>query len=271
MSTLTAQITFYDCPQEGSVPYHLYIPPGFRKDLRPLVTVHGISRNALEHAQAYVPFAARSGRMVIAPLFSKADWPRYQRVVSRDYKADEALFMVLEDVSKRSGAVIDKIDLFGFSGGSQFAHRFAMFHPERIERLALAAAGWYTFPTEDIRFPYGFSQESKSGQRIAAGIDHFLNIPTLVFIGTRDTKRDASLRKTEIVDENQGSSRVERAIRWVQAMRQEARKRGLPAQVKLEKLEDCGHNFGACVAKADLAERVGEWFGMMETAHTNEL
>ena len=253
------EIVFRAPASRDAVPYYLYVPKRLRGDRRPLVAVHGISRNALRQARIFAPLAERSGRLLVAPLFSTVQCRRYQKVVVDDCRADSALMATLNDVAERSGVGTGRIDLFGFSGGSQFAHRFAMLYPDRVGRLALASAGWYTFPTPDDPFPYGIAGGSAEGRRIASSLDRFLRIPKLVLVGERDVERDAGLRKGARVDTRQGRSRVERAQRWAEAVRQAAQARRVPATVAFRILPGCGHDFAECAARAGLAERVVTW------------
>ena len=196
----------------------------------------------------------------MAPLFRTNDWPYYQRVRSNQRRADEALIAVLDDLSARTGVPVDQVDMFGFSGGSQFAHRFAMLHPDRVAGLALASAGWYTFPSERDPFPYGIAPAGRVAQQIVDMLHEFLRIPTLVTVGAEDTERDAALRKERVVDLRQGLTRVERGSRWVSALRNQAIRRGIPATVEFRTVAGCGHSFDDCVAKGGLADQVVDWF-----------
>lgn len=245
----------------GALPFYLYLPPGVRQGERPMVSVHGISRNALEHAEALRPVAAAQARPLIAPLFSRTEHPRYQRLARDGHRADRALLATLADLETRLGTAVERIDLFGFSGGSQFGHRFAMLHPQRVGRLVLAAAGWYTFPVMEDAYPYGLGGRSDMGAAMATSLDRFLEIPTLVLVGERDKKRDESLRQKAIVDKRQGLDRIERGQSWTAAIAATATARGLVPRVAMETLPLCGHGFATCVRRGGMPERVGRWFG----------
>mgnify|MGYP002640863476 FL=1 len=61
--------------------YLLYVPKKSSVANMPIfVTVHGISRNAREHAKRFAPFAERYGVILIAPVFSQKRFPDYQRL-----------------------------------------------------------------------------------------------------------------------------------------------------------------------------------------------
>ena len=245
---------------EEGVPYYLYVPAERDPAAPPLVTVHGISRGADEHLAAFTPWAERSGRVLIAPLFSEEQCRRYQKVILDRCQADRALFATLREVAEETGVQVERFDLFGFSGGAQFAHRFALLHPERVGRLAVASAGWYSMPDFEEAFPYGLAQGRSSGRRFQAKLEAFLGIPILVLVGAQDTARDSGLRKTRRVDRRQGRNRVERAVVWAEALRAAAIRAEVPAQIALQVMPGCGHSFEDCVREGELTREVMAWF-----------
>ncbi len=241
------------------VPYFLYVPARPRADAMPLVSVHGISRNAPEHAAAFGPLAEATGKVVIAPRFSPRGCRRYQRVLE-DCRSDKALLTTLDGAAADIGVAVDRFDLFGFSGGSQFAHRFAMLHPERVNRLALASAGWYTLPTRHYPFPVAAAPDSPRGARLQATLAGFLAIPTLVMVGEHDTVRDRTLRRSHLLDRRQGLTRVERAAHFARTFRQAADDAGIAADLRFRTLPGCGHSFTECVDKGGMATLLLDWF-----------
>ena len=53
-------------------------------------------------------------------------------------------YVSLADWQECTGIDTRRINLFGFSGGAQFAHRYAMAHPGSVNALVLTAPGWFT-------------------------------------------------------------------------------------------------------------------------------
>ena len=220
-----------------------------------VVAVHGISRNQQEHARAFTAACINAGVALVVPRFSNSGYRGYQRLRpgKRGLSSDQALLAVLEDLQQRVEVpAFGDLRIFGFSGGAQFAHRFALKHPGRVGRLALASAGFYTFPNADVRYPYGLATRAKFGRLDPRG---FL-VPTKVFVGDRDTERDDDLRVGALVDRLQGRNRFERARRYVLAIRSLAGNAGLPPQCSLELLAGCDHEFGICVDRGKLVDRV---------------
>ena len=58
---------------------------------------------------------------------------------------------MLEQVKRETGVHTDKILIFGFSAGVHFAHRFALWKPERVKAFVAYSAAWWSEPTEALR------------------------------------------------------------------------------------------------------------------------
>ncbi|WP_207064017.1 alpha/beta fold hydrolase [Motiliproteus sp. SC1-56] len=243
--------------------YYLYCPPTIDASTRILVSVHGISRNARAHAEAFAAMAARLNWVVMAPLFGREQFPDYQWLGlghrGSGVRADQALNTLLADLTQRTGVDSRQFYLFGFSGGAQFAQRYALLHPERIHRLALASAGFYTFPDFSAPYPRGLAAKRRQPQPLWL-LEAALCVPTAVFVGERDCRRDRALRKGPRVDAQQGAHRVQRAERWVQAMAQALSRRDLETPLVLKKLAGCRHQFDQCVSKGSLNLEVMGFF-----------
>lgn len=227
----------------------LAIPSNLSPNAAPLVAVHGIRRGAKQQAELLAPQAALQGRPVIAPLFDIKIWPRYQQVI-RGKRADLALLQLLNELRLAGIWQTHKFELSGYSGGAQFAHRFAMLYPQLVARLTISSAGWYTFPDEAV-FPYGMAprpgRNNDWGPRLAAGLDQFLQMPVAVCVGSEDCVSDPNTRHGPEIDRQQGEDRLTRAKRWTGAMRQVAAGKGIPAEIALSVLPGCGHDFEQCV------------------------
>lgn len=225
-------------------------PANADPSLPPLVAVHGVRRGAQAQAEALVRFAAMSGRTVIAPHFSERQWPRYQQVV-RKGRADVALLNLLQEIEMAGICPTNRFALTGYSGGAQFAHRFAMLYPHRVARLGLMSAGWYTFP-DPAPFPLGLAAPSKPLKgwrpRLLKDIRAFLRTPIRVIVGELDDVVDETTRSGPGIDRRQGRTRRERAKRWVAAIRLAAADAGETADISLTELPECGHDFIACVS-----------------------
>ncbi len=220
-----------------------------------LVAIHGISRNAAEVAARFADHPAFRDINVVAPLFERERFGKYQLLQARKahkFASDRALFELLRRLETSAKIATEKLLLFGFSGGAQMAHRLAMLHPRRIDRLCVASAGWYLLPDPETPYPYGLG----GGCPVAVSGDDFLDVPMTVLVGSRDTRIDASVRQDPLIVDRQGTNRLRRARVWVKLMNERAAARGKAPNATLQTLEHGSHDFGQCVREAGLLENV---------------
>ena len=237
--------------------YYLYIPKTAGKRPPLLVSVHGVSRNARQHAELLAPMAERYGVVLLAPLFSKKRFPDYQRLgrVGRGPRADLALDRIIGDVLNLTEVDTSRLYLFGYSGGGQFAHRYAMAHPERVAGVVIGAAGWYTLPQDDKSFPHGVGL-CRDLPSLRFDTARFLRIPMTVVIGDQDTDRDPELNQSLKVDRLQGRNRLERALTWVKTMNLVASSHGLPGHYRLEVIPGVSHSFAQGVSHGAMHRKI---------------
>jgi len=238
--------------------YHLLLPRERHPQDRVLVSVHGVSRNAEEHIELLRPLAERYGVLLVAPVFAADRFRDFQRLgrKGRGPRADLALIRVLNELNISTGWDTSKIDMFGFSGGAQFAHRFALAHPQRVRRLALGAAGWYTMPDDTVPYPYG-TGEVPGLDAVRLNAVAAARLPTLLLVGERDDRDDdEELNRSQIVCGSQGGNRLRRAHSWARAMNSFAAGRGELEQVSLVTLPGVAHSFRDAVIEGGLAAHV---------------
>lgn len=171
--------------------YYLYVPPSYdgSRAFRLMVSVHGTSRRARLFARHFVQFANDYDYVVLAPLFGRTVEPDedYQRLgVGTNQRADLDLLDIVNEVAARYRLDTDQFDLFGFSGGGQFAHRFLYIHPERLRSVVAAAPGTITPPTDEEPWPAGIASLAE-----LAGVSFDLaaiqRCRVMLIIGTDDT------------------------------------------------------------------------------------
>lgn len=237
--------------------YFVYLPTQGQRNNRVFLSVHGISRNAEQHLEGFAAQAERYGAVMLAPHFPKSSFPTYQRLGSTAHqeRADLAFDQMLQDAAAWLGITITPLHIFGFSGGGQFTHRYAMFYPKRVSRMVLGAPGWYTFPDPDHHYPIGL-RSSEEWPRLKFSPARFLQIPTLVLVGEADDIRDEDLNKTRRIDAFQGLNRIERGERWINSMRALARAFNVPADLRFETLPNANHAYESYLAQPPFAEQV---------------
>ncbi|HEY7690131.1 MAG TPA: PHB depolymerase family esterase [Dongiaceae bacterium] len=228
--------------------YFVYAPRGLRPDSPLLVSVHGISRNARDHVEAFTRMADRYDAMILAPVFTDYRYGDYQRLGrrGRGSRADLALQRLASHVIFEWGLASAKFYLYGHSGGAQFAHRYAMAYPQDVAAVGVSAAGWYTLPDPDLPYPYGIGPTSDS-YGLTLDPAEFLQVPACVFVGEDDRSRDGAFNRSDKLDSSQGRNRIERAANWVEAMNRAAAGYGYKTRYTLHVLPDADHDFDELV------------------------
>ena len=243
---------------EGGPAYLLYIPRKGGENAPVFVTVHGISRDAIEQAYMYADLAERYGVVMIAPYFSEPPFSDYQFMGrnGRGQRADLALDKIADEVGKLTHANVDKLYLFGYSGGGQCVHRYTLAHPGRVAKVAIGAAGWYTFPDPDLPYPYGLKVSRKDLSGVVFDPGKFLQVPTRVFVGAEDVKQDPALNKSLRIVRQQGETRVERAQNWIVAMKKAADSLGVQTPYSVELLPGAGHSYSQSMQIGGMGPKV---------------
>lgn len=218
--------------------FYLYVPQAVLDnpaDARILVTVHGHNgrldsydgeRIVRRTGLRWAGLAEQNGWVVLSPQFDANRFGNdYQRLnLGGELRADRRLHELVMLVGELlPGIRTERLLLFGFSGGAQFVHRYAMLHPARVERAVAAGAGWYSFPDPDLPYPLGVGDGSlPSGLGFDA--EAFAAVPLLLLVGEDDGTQGSFTRATtrngqryDLV-ELQGATRAERAQNWVDAI-----------------------------------------------------
>lgn len=248
--TSGAKSFFIPAKDKGCVDCVARVPENLNSDAEVLVAVHGISRSPFQQIAMFSDMAEKRGAVLVAPLFDKKKWQGYQRLFCRrkSRRADLALIKTLNSVYELLGIKERKILLYGYSGGGQFAHRFAFVHPERVQAVALGASGWYTMPDVSISFPFGLGISVRKNDQISIDAHCLAGVRYFVAVGDRDILLDRALNKKKEISARQGKNRVERAQSWVEAMKEHIESCRAGGSVQLSILEGVAHSFRQCMS-----------------------
>jgi len=116
---------------------------------RLVVAVHGSSRGVTALRDAFAAHAERHRWVVLAPLFpvgvrGDGEADGYKNLIEGDIRYDTLLLAMADEIGEVLGARFERFGLFGFSGGGQFAHRFAYLHAARLWGAVIGAPGAIT-------------------------------------------------------------------------------------------------------------------------------
>ena len=259
-------------PEPGSIAS--FVPSG---PVRVLVLAHGFpwadgsqSDSFLaEYAQAAVErwtaFAEAHHAIVIAPAFGGSEFGGYRALFGRRIDADEFVNAVVDQVAgEHVPSFNGRFTLHGHSAGAQFAARYLVTHPERLEEVILSAPGAYPFPDPALPWPAGMAavvRDQLSGSRAdgkapdqAAGavfiprpagwLEASSEVCVSVLVGSRDTDPQSP------EPGQRGSTRIERATAWVISMHRHAEASDRTPTIRLVQAEGLDHDEAAMAIPA---------------------
>jgi poly(3-hydroxybutyrate) depolymerase len=241
--------------------YFVRMPKHYSKDSKLLILVHGITRKPLQMLSLLAKDVDKHQPIMVAPLFDRQTWRGYQQLncMHSKERADNALLSVISDLTETLDLQKTRCNLVGFSGGGQFAHRFAFAHPDRIEKLVTISAGWYTHPDNQLQYPYGTKTDNNHGITF---LDKPYSSHTLALVGDNDIHVDSSLNMDPRIIEIQGLNRVERAKKWISALREYAEGGQNNNSIRLKIMKDVGHSFRQCMLKGGLGAEIEKFLFM---------
>ena len=234
--------------------YH--VPPSYAASSRVVFALHGGSRDAEGVRNNMIQKSIDYNFILIAPKFSSSNFSLGDGYnlgnvyVDGDNPSTDTLndenewsFSIIEPLfdSVKSSLSIEseKYNLFGFSAGAQFVHRFIQFMPDaRFNRVVAGAAGWYTVPNNSIPFPYGY----QNSILISTNLNDLLSSDLHIQVGALDNNpNSAGLRHNEYADA-QGLNRVTRAVHFFESGQNIADSNNYNFNWSLHIIQGAGHN-----------------------------
>lgn len=203
-----------------TIPVYYYIPSNCDLQSAPIQFVmHGTNRNASDYRDSWISKSEEYKCIVIAPQFDKNQFPEtyYQmgNVIAKNGDTNvqgQYTYNIINQIFQSLQIVINsenkKFNIYGHSAGAQFVHRYMLFmNTDNVNKAVVANPGWYTFPNDDITYPYGIKNIDNVNVR------DYLSKDITYMLGVADTIRDANLRVTPEADA-QGLNRYSRGCNF---------------------------------------------------------
>lgn len=139
------------------------------------------------------------------------------------------------------------------------------------EKLVACWSAWARRLRVHVPAPRFGDDAFRGFQRLEAGNDgqtadgapvQLPRVPLLVTAAESDHEPDSQQRRRDWIDGQRGVGRLDRAKRWVDALRAEAVRRRLAARAAVQILPGAGHASADCMA-AGFPEQVSEFFGTL--------
>ncbi len=259
--------TYQTSEGEIAIDVYYHVPDADLTTMPIVFVFHGNSRNAVEYRNSWVDEANKNGFIIITPKFSSANFPGGDGYnlgnvfedgdnpssASLNNEQDWAFSVIeplFDQLKFQLGNSSNTYNIFGFSAGGQFAHRFVMFKPDaRVDKIVASASGWYTVPDNTVEFPYGIDNCPIESTPASSYFSKNMTIQ----IGTLDNDPSApALRRNSIVDQ-QGTNRYARAFYMFNSSKSIAESLGVEFNWQLvETLANAHNNDGAVEQAAEI-------------------
>lgn len=249
---------------ERTIVLHTYRAETYRLG-KPVVFVqHGMMRNGDAYRDFWIPAADKHGLLIIAPTFSRADFPEVENYnngmvlnvegvpISRDGWVYNVPGLVAAALAEHGIMAQVKPRIFGHSAGGQFLHRMvALCGAAPFEAVVAANAGWYSMPTLDAGFPAGLGGLGIDDAALAAP----LATPLHIMAGLKDCEANAEHLPMQPEAVAQGPGRLHRARNYYAAGRRKADALGCAFNWQLTEVPGVAHD-----GRAMSAATAGFWF-----------
>jgi len=237
----------------SSIPVWTYLPEGTKIHGLPiLIVMHGTKRDGDRYRDEWAQIAQKNNIIIIAPSFSKKDFPKSLRynlgnVFDKEgreiNKEEQWTFSTIEPlfdaVVEALGSNQKSYTLYGHSAGAQFVHRYLFYKPNaRVKRYISANAGWYTLADMDEPYPYGLLGSGLTEKNLIAA----LQTDVVVLLGEKDTdSHHKHLRRTPEAM-RQGPHRFARGFTFYKNAEKQAKKLGVPFNWKVVVVPNAVHS-----------------------------
>jgi predicted esterase len=226
-------------PRYAAYTSFVYIPTRAqeRQPLQVVIALHGMGGEGKSFSAGMIKEAERNGWVLVAPTIEYGDWHNPEAVATEEIETTRRLIATIDDLTASTAlALKPRVDVYGFSRGAQLAHRFAIFFPERVDRVVAFSAGTYTLPdsvrnvpgdgkADSVMMPYGVADlQLRLGHAVNAS--RLRQVQFMIGVGAAD---NASADVPRQWDEYLGKTRVERALEFTRAML----RHGVPCSLKV--------------------------------------
>ena len=232
------------------------LPKEINKDTKVLFIIHGASRDVNKYLEAWIDDAENKNIILVAPHFTKDSFKYYSTLglasssgkMMDDSKTNlsNSIALFFNIFKSKYSLSTDKYLIFGFSGGSQFVHRYMMYGKDtRIEKAVLGSAGWYTFLNNEP-FPFGIKNMPLDKKRI----DWFLSREVLFILGKSDNDPNHPTLNSNKKAIEQGEHRYERGQNYFNSLTHYAEQSKTPFRWRYKSVEGLDHNTEEMTDKA---------------------
>lgn len=222
--------------------------------------------------QRWVSFADQNGVLLVAPAFGNDGFAGFRGMCGSAISPDVFVDKLIDGpASLAIPNLHGHFSLVGHSAGAQFAARYLVAHPDRLDVAILSAPSTYPFPNSAVAWPFGeaagsgckasgapasqdasdYSAANQFAPPVSKWLSVATSVPTYVMVGTRDQEERPS------APGQLGTTRLARAHAWVDAMRMLAKSVDRSPTVQFVSVPNAAHDEAKIVDPASqLLKRV---------------
>jgi len=149
------EVGVFQVPAVGQAPgvaFHYRVPDSRPVGVLLLVPGYNGSGEAMLDRR-WSRFADGQGLVLLAPTFhtSPEELKKEKGYYYPEQGSGPQVERALAEVGRRTEVKTDRILIFGFSAGAHFAHRFALWKPERVAAFVAYSAAWWSEPNASLK------------------------------------------------------------------------------------------------------------------------
>ncbi len=228
---------------------YTYRPRGCDSSCPMWIVLHGMGRNASTLRDTWVDLADRHGFLVVAPEFSRKEWPKAALYnlgdVANQENPEKWTYAAIDHLFEEMRDGQADYRVFGHSAGGQFVHRMLLLRPQSRASVYVAGnPGWYAIPEwrkekgEASSYPYSLIG-SKAGE---AQVRQALAKRLIVMVGEKDSDPDDEQLDKSDGAMKQGATRVERGENFFKAANRVAAELGVKLAWEYLEVPDAAHD-----------------------------
>ncbi len=192
------------------------LPKEIDENTKVIFIIHGNSRDVERYINLWLEPSKDKNVILVAPHFTRSNYSNFGTLQiarssgkilknqSNNLKNSLSLFFTY--FKNKYNLQTSTYSIFGFSAGSQFAHRYLLFSDDiQVDRVVLGSAGWYTFLNNEP-YPYGMRNMPIERERY----EWFLSREVLFILGAKDNDPNHESLNNSKGAKQQGSNRFDR-------------------------------------------------------------
>ncbi|WMI64108.1 hypothetical protein RBH94_08490 [Aestuariibaculum sp. YM273] len=256
----TFVIHAYKDSERKSIKVWTYKPENWNDKDKIVFVMHGGGRNANDYLNAWIELANKNDLLIIAPEFENT----FSKYTTNDYQEgnlftffgtknpkSEWAYTVIENIFDHIKSVNnitnEQYDIFGHSAGGQFVHRMVMLMPEsRIGTAIAANSGFYSFPDQNLEFPYGI-------KNTATDLQKSYSKRLVILLGELDNNPNLGTFRTTDLAMKQGAHRLERGTTFFNMNKVLGNTNNWKFNWTIDTIKNTGHNY------KEMSENAIEW------------